>query len=334
MNDVADRAPVAFAPRPTHPAEPWFLRWSLLNGQQIQALDRDRTVVVLTCSPLEVHGPHLPTITDIIEGEGLLWASLQRIHEQHPELTFVTLPALWLATDVLPQVGSIHTRPSTVRRALEDIGRSLAKQGFRNVWVSNFHGGPRHFVAIETACHRVSRRYDVSMVSVFSLLLSRLTRDGGNELDHVLGDIEGVEEQHLVGDQHGGFLETSMMLHLIGDHVGPHEHLPKRTVKDWAAETGRKPASPKTPFRLFAHTQRYYETQTWAGSPGKGTAELGERFIERLADLTAEALLELHGGHITYTDARSPLWKLRHVLMFEPFAALFGRLIGASSEVF
>jgi creatinine amidohydrolase len=334
VNDTLDRAAVAFAPSPTHPCEPWFLRWSLLNGPEIAALDPEKTVVVLTCSPLEVHGPHLPTITDIIEGEGLLWASLRKVHAQRPELTFVTLPALWLATDVLPQTGSINCRPSTVRRALLDVGRSLAKQGFKHIWVSNFHGGPRHFVAIEVACNQVNRRYGAQMISIFSLLLSRLTRDGGKDLDHVLGSIDGVDHELLVGDQHGGFLETSMMLHLIRSHVAPHTHLPQKTLDRWAQEEGRKPASPKTPFRLFAHSQKYYEANTWAGAPGAATAELGEKFIDRLSDLTTEALVQLREGKLDATAARSPLWKMRHVLMFEPAANVFSAIIGAKTQVF
>ena len=34
-------------------------------------LDRERAVVLVTCSPLEVHGPHLPLGADVLEGEGL-----------------------------------------------------------------------------------------------------------------------------------------------------------------------------------------------------------------------------------------------------------------------
>ena len=40
--------------------------------------------------------------------------------------------------------------------------------------VSNFHGSPRHFVAIEAACEKVNRAIPgTRMVSIFSVLVER-----------------------------------------------------------------------------------------------------------------------------------------------------------------
>jgi hypothetical protein len=40
--------------------EPTLLRWETLTKKKFDQLDRERCVVMVTCSPLEVHGPHLP----------------------------------------------------------------------------------------------------------------------------------------------------------------------------------------------------------------------------------------------------------------------------------
>ena len=37
-----------------------------MSTPALDALDRARTVVVLTVSPLEEHGPHLPVVVDAI----------------------------------------------------------------------------------------------------------------------------------------------------------------------------------------------------------------------------------------------------------------------------
>ena len=137
---------------------------------------------------------------------------------------------MWAACDGVPQPGTVAFRPSTTMAFLEDMGRSLALQGFRNVMVSNFHGSPRHFLAIETACERVSRAHGIRMVSIFSLMLTRL-KVKGSELGDVLGHIPGVVKADLAGDTHGGFVETSQLLALHPEWVDPdYKSLPRRTV--------------------------------------------------------------------------------------------------------
>ena len=48
-------------------SEPRLLRWESLTKTEFDTLDREKTVVLLTCSPLEVHGPHLPMGADALE---------------------------------------------------------------------------------------------------------------------------------------------------------------------------------------------------------------------------------------------------------------------------
>src|SRR2546426_648073 len=91
------------------------------------------------------------------------------------------------------------------KTAFDRIDRSLHAQGFRHVWVSNFHASARHFLAIEEACERVNRRCGPIMVPIFSMMLSRLM---GGRLDAdldaareaVLGQIPGLDVADLDGD--------------------------------------------------------------------------------------------------------------------------------------
>ena len=163
--------------------------WQYLTGRDFAEMDRARTVALVSCSPLEVHGPHLPVITDNWEAEGLALRAIEKLSARFDDLEFVHLPPIYVAADVVPQPGSVMFRPTTILRVLEDLGRSLAKQGFRHIWVSSFHGGPRHFVPIELAAHRTNERYGTKMVSVFSLMIARLT-NGGSDLKNVLGQLD------------------------------------------------------------------------------------------------------------------------------------------------
>ena len=316
-----------------------LLRWEELTGRDIAALDRSRTALWVTCSPIEVHGPHLPTVTDNLEARAIAHASAALFARRFPEVCQLELPPLYVGADVLPHVGSLAFRPTTVLRVVEDLGRTLALQGFRHIWVTNFHGGPRHFVPLELACDRTNRRHGARMVSLFSLLLTRLT-GGTHDLSAVLADAAGLAPADLVGDGHGGAIETSLMLHLLGSRVDPgYRALGRRTVEDRVAARGgpapRPGARPSLPalVRGLVDKLRYFHEETWAGTPALASPEAGERILARLAELTADALAELWTGRLAPEDCRSPLWPARWLFTEPRFGDALSRALGLVSPV-
>ena len=302
--------------------EPRLLRWETLSKSRFDEIDRAKAVVLLTCSPLEVHGPHLPMGADALEGEGLAERMLRFLPEHQKDRVFLKLPFIYAATDTVPQPGSLYFQPSTTMTVLEDLGRTLAAQGFEHVLVSNFHGGPRHFLAIEKACERVHRRYGLKMVSVFSLMISRLT-EGTSNLDDVLGGIPGVHKPDLKGDTHGGLVETSQLLALHGDWVDPeYKNLPQMTTEIWLERQGRTRVQKGHRFADVVNLLRanrdgisFFKEETYAGAPAGASAELGERFLDLLGEKAGEAVGELLDGRIGPADCHSPAWPLRFIFL-------------------
>lgn len=317
----ADRATDAEAAR--------ILEWQHLTGPRLSALDRARTVVLVSCSPLEVHGPHLPVFADLRESEGLLLRTAEKLCRRSGDIGFVRLPPVWVAADVLPHRGSIKFDPGTVIQVLYEMGLSLARQGFHHVWVGNFHGGPRHVLAIEEACHRVQQETGAGMISVFSLLAKKLT-GGGSDLAARLDGIGGVSAEELRGDSHGGAVETAMLLHLAGAHVDPgYRDLPPRSLELDLKSAGAAPLQRGTKptvieaLRSLPLKQRYYERETYAGAPALASAELGEAYLEALTDDAAEMLFDVYAGRVHPRDCHSPLWPFRRVLLSRRVFALF-----------
>ncbi len=309
---------------------PTWIRWETLSKRQFDTIDRKNAVVFVTCSPLEVHGPHLPLGADVLEGEALAERTLRFLPEAQRGRTFLKLPFVYAACDGVPQPGTIAFRPATTIRVLEDLGRSLAAQGFQNVMVSNFHGSPRHFLAIETACDRVSRERGIRMVSVFSLMLSRLN-GGGSELGEVLGHISGVRKADLEGDTHAGLVETSQLLALHPEWVDPdYKSLPRRTVDIWLEETGRakppgargKPESIPRMVAGFKAGIHYFSGDTYSGAPAGASAEIGEQMLDTLASRTGAAIGEVLDGTLSHEQWHSPFWKLRFIFV-NPVAVRF-----------
>lgn len=316
--------------------QPTLLRWEALTKERFDQLDRSRCVVLVTCSPLEVHGPHLPFGADALQGDGLAVRMLQFLPSPHRERVFLQLPFIYTATDTLPHPGSLFFRSSTTIRVLTDLGRTLSAQGFRDVFVSNFHGSPRHFLAIETACDRVSRERGIRMVSLFSVLIARLT-GGSAELYDVLGDLPGVERGDLRGDTHGGLVETSQLLALHPEWVGrDYGSLPRRTVDLWLAEQGERPseiergrpAGLAKMIRAFRGALRFFRAETYAGMPAKASRELGEQILDRLGREAAQAAVEILEGRLTREQWHSPLWPKRFLFVNPMMVRLFDRMLG------
>jgi len=109
-------------------SEPTLLRWETLTKRRFDQLDRESCVVLVTCSPLEVHGPHLPFGADALEGEGLVRRMLRFLPERHRSKTFLQLPFIYAATDTVPHPGSLFFHPSTTQAVLRDLGRTLGSR--------------------------------------------------------------------------------------------------------------------------------------------------------------------------------------------------------------
>lgn len=320
---------------------PELLRWETLTKKAFDRIDRARAVVLVTCSPLEVHGPHLPLGADALEGEGLVERALRFLPDRHCERTFLKLPFLYVATDAVPQPGSLSFRPSTIISVVEDLGRSLAAQGFRNVFVSNFHGSPRHFLAVETACDRVARATGIQMLCIFSAMLTRLGLQG-SELGCVLGHIDGVSAEDFAADTHGGLVETSQLLALHPEWIDPdYKILPKRSVGLWAEEQGLGHDEPgevslrALPKMLagFRNSLRFFAEETYSGSPALASAELGREFLDVLGEKAGEAIAELLDGTLPPDAWHSPAWKLRQLFVNPLAVRFFDRLLDAPKGV-
>jgi creatinine amidohydrolase len=192
-----------------------------LSTPQLDALDRTRTVVILTVSPLETHGPHLPLGVDAFTARHFAESIAERLVAGRPGWAAVLAPTLHLGSFTFDTVGTVAVRQRVVRDAVVDYGSALARAGFRHVLVSNGHGGPGHLVALEEAAAIVSRRHGITMASFTGYLAWEFLR--GRFLPRIeaaLGrPLSEVERRAFSEDAHGGWWETSLMLVLRPDLV-------------------------------------------------------------------------------------------------------------------
>ncbi len=194
----------------------------LLLGE-FDALDREKTLFILPVSSLEVHGWHLPNGTDMIGASIMAEETGRLFANAHPDWKVVLLPLLNIGTDELPLPGSVEFSRKTVYRALCEYARSLSKWGFRNLVLTNGHGGLRHNLALDDACRTCNRKYRMRMVSpgirafeyfIFGKKFPEMEAELGRKLTP-------AEKEGLVDIEHAGGWETSIIQHARGDLVAP-----------------------------------------------------------------------------------------------------------------
>jgi creatinine amidohydrolase len=200
-----------------------------MSTPSLDALDRTRTVIVLTVSPLETHGPHLPLGVDAFTARHFAESIAERLVADRPGWCVVLAPTLHLGSFTFDTVGTVKVRQRVVRDAVADYGAALARAGFRWILVSNGHGGPGHLVALEEAAALVSRRYGVTMASFTGHMAWEFLRGRYlPKIEAALGrPLSDDEQKAFAEDAHGGWWETSIMLLLRPDLVdGGYRTLP------------------------------------------------------------------------------------------------------------
>lgn len=321
------------------------------NYEMIRNLDRKRTLVMATFSPLEVHGPHLPIGQDWFEAAALANATAEALAAERPEWTILSLPPIPIAADCTPYVGSVNFSPTLVRDVAYNALLPFAEHGFARLAISSFHGGPRHIIALEDAADKITRKFDVTAASIFSVVVARMT-EGNVFYDAVMETIKDAPENNITLDQisqdwHAGFVETSLALHLWPELVGDGwQSLPACTkgmefkdakVRPSFMGEAKSKADPigeikkiTTMVQNFGQTIGYFKKHTYAGFPAMASAEAGRLIFERLVREVKDIMSEFldRGGEM---NLHSPLWKLRGVLLSPVVNSFLSDVLGASN---
>jgi creatinine amidohydrolase len=192
-----------------------------MSSPALDALDRERTVALLTVSPLEEHGPHLPVGVDAFAARHFAETIAERLVVARPGWSVILLPTLHLGSFTFETVGTISVRQRVLRDVMVDYGEALARSGFRFVLIANGHAGPGHLTALDEAAATVSRRHNVVMASFTGHLAWEFLR--GRYVDAIEAELgralTAAERGAFAEDAHGGWWETSLMLLLRPDLV-------------------------------------------------------------------------------------------------------------------
>ncbi len=178
-----------------------------LAWPQVQEAARRRgSTVVWPWGAVEQHGPQLPLATDGLFADRLLDAVLEELGEHQP-IWRLPLQAIGFSPEHLSFAGSLSLPPNLLIETVCSVGRQLADCGFQRLVLFNAHGG--QIALLQTAARQL--RVQVPALGVLPCFL--------------WSGIEGIAELLPTAERQGGLhaalAETSLMLHLAPELVGP-----------------------------------------------------------------------------------------------------------------
>lgn len=256
------------------------VQWARLKAHELRRLAGQNAVVILPIASIEQHGPHLPVMTDTRLGHEVAVRAAEKAYSDRP--TVVT-PVVWsgLSEHHMPFGGTLILSHDTFRRVVRDLVEALVRHGFRDILISNSHGG--NIVAMHQICDELATQTPATLVATTY----------PTEMGEAIGEI--LEDQ--AGMQHACEAETSMMLACEPDLVDTSNLAALGTTGE---EHFLRAGQASYRWRPFAAKTG----DGVAGRPARATAEKGEALFEA----AAAALAALITDPATWTapDDRRP----------------------------
>ena len=188
-------------------ASPAPRRLEQLSWPQLQAAaQRPGSTVVWPLGAFEQHGPHLPLGTDALFADRLLDAVLADLPAELP-IWRLPLQSLGFSPEHGSFAGTLSLPAEILLQLVETVGRQLAAAGFTRLVLFNGHGG-------QIALLQVAARQLRAAVPELAVLPCFLWSGPA-------GVAELLPEPERSQGLHAGLAETSLMLQLAPEQVGP-----------------------------------------------------------------------------------------------------------------
>ena len=236
------------------------LLYERLTWPEVRAAAEQDRVCLIPVATLEDHGPHLPIDTDL-----RITSEICRRVALEAEEDVVLLPAVphGYSPHHMDFPGPITIGWETFTNYLLDIGRSLARHGFKRMLYLNGHGSNQNLV--EMAARLVAVEYpDVLAAAAFYL--------AGKQSAELIAEVRESEQG---GMAHACELETSIYLAIDTDAVDMDKAVDELgypqsecASMDWS----------DGPLKLMPWWSSFSTTGV-QGRATRGTAEKGERLL-------------------------------------------------------
>jgi len=238
---------------------------------EIRELDRARAIAVLPVGAVEAHGPHLPLTTDGIIAEAMARSGAARLAARgHP---VVLLPPLTYTAAPFAAgfPGTLSVTGPTVTALIVDIARSLGAQQIPILALANAHLDPAHLLSLAAAVAVAEEQRPPRVVFPDISKKPWASR---------------LSDEFKSGACHAGRFESSIVMAARPELV--REDI-RRGLAANPASLSHAIRDGKQSFEEAGGPRAYF------GVPAEASVAEGERTIDTLGQILAEAVLTVVG---------------------------------------
>jgi creatinine amidohydrolase len=247
-----------------------------------QAAADGNALVLLPIGVVEEHGPHLPLGLDSLAAEAYAAAAAPHLEDAGYRVIVAPTISYGVARAAIDFPGTLSLEPETLTAMIVQIGRSLARHGFKRQVLLNGHRDLHHMNALEGAREALTREDAARVLCVGFAYDPAITtasyRDGVRHL---------YRSERPDREGHGGESETSVALYAFPDLVR-REALAKLSPNfEYDVEAFRNESAD---YRSLSGGLGYF------GSPRAGSAETGRQLVAIRGRNIARIILQAWGA--------------------------------------
>jgi creatinine amidohydrolase len=251
-----------------------------LTTTEVQAMDPNKTAIIIPGGLMEEHGPYLPLYTDGYTNEKLARMVADTIYTKlkFNVLIFPTVPLGVGSPESFGKIksypGVVYLKPATLRLVFMDIADMLGGQGFKWIFVVFKHGDSDHNLVLNQACDYFNDSYKGKMITLTAV-----------EYDTWQGRLPAQSSAQSLEngiDIHAGMDETSRMLFNV-----------PTLVKSDYIKARPMPAHSWDDFPVLT---RSADWQGYYGSPRLATKEFGEIIMNKFSHNLSELAIKIISG--------------------------------------
>ena len=239
-----------------------------LTWKQVEAIPKDKALIVLPTAAIEQHGHHLPLATDTLINNLLLGKALEKMPADAPVWVLPNF-CYGKSNEHLGFPGTMSLSSSTFMAVVRDIAASVHTSGFKRLVLYNTHGG-------NTSLDDVLAR---DLRAEFGLRTFYMSGAAGAKA-------EGIAPQERAYGFHANEWETAVLLSATPQLVHPDKYTVNYIASLYEPEFLLPEFAPAT----FSWLTRDIAPSGVMGDPRPATAENGARWIDAAATQVAKAL--------------------------------------------
>jgi creatinine amidohydrolase len=243
-------------------------QFAYLTWKQVEALDKERTLLILPTAAIEQHGHHLPIATDTLINNLILGQAFKHLPANAP---VYALPPICYgkSNEHIGFPGTMSVSAATMMAVIRDLGASVHASGFKKLALYNTHGG-------NTSLDDIMAR---DLRAEFGLRTFYMSGAAGAKFD-------GISAQERAYGFHANEWETAVLLAATPELV----HTSEYTVNYIADIDQPGMLLPENGPATFAWLTRDIAPSGVMGDPRPATAENGTKWIEAAAVQVAKSI--------------------------------------------